>query len=145
MEFTDYPKLSPKGPSLQRTGGLLDATFFGLMNNALPVSIWMTLSGYAWFPGGNILAANLLTFVLILFGYALVWGILGGTMPRSGGSYVYNSRIFHPMLAMIISFWNGAFIMLAWICVLAPWIWQVGMPLLAGFTGSEGGCTGFFP
>ncbi|HAK46428.1 MAG TPA: hypothetical protein DCO79_10990 [Spirochaeta sp.] len=144
MEFSNYPKLTPNGPALQRKGGLLDATFFGVMNNALPVSIWMTLSGFAWFPGGNILVANILTFVLILFGYALVWGILAGTMPRSGGSYVYNSRIFHPMLAMIISFWNGAFIMLAWICVLAPWFWQVGVPMLAGITGSEENAFSFF-
>ena len=128
----------------QRSGGLLDATFFGLMNNALPVSIWMTLSGYALFPGGNILAAGIITFLLILFGYALVWGILSGTMPRSGGSYVYNSRIFHPMLGMVISFWNGAFIMLAWICVLAPWFWQVGAPLLAEITGLDSQTLGFF-
>ncbi len=144
MELSRLENLTPKGPGLKRTGGLLDATLFGLMNNALPVSIWMTLSGFAWSPGGNILAANILTFILILFGYALVWGILGGTMPRSGGSYVYNSRIFHPMLGMIISFWNGAFIMLAWICVLAPWFWQVGVPLLVGITGTEESALAFF-
>ncbi len=144
MELTVYTDPPPGAARLKRTGGFIDATFFGLMNNALPVSIWLTLSGFAWFPGGNLLAANILTFILVLFGYALVWGILGGTMPRSGGSYVYNSRIFHPMLAMIISFWNGAFIMLAWICVLAPWIWKVGMPLILGFTGSEGQSLSFF-
>lgn len=144
MGLSKLENLSPKLPGIRRTGGLLDATFFGVMNNALPVSIWMTLSGYAYFPGGNILAANILTFVLILFGYALVWGILAGTMPRSGGSYVYNSRIFHPMLGMIISFWNGAFIMLAWICVLAPWFWQVGVPMLAGITGAGENAFSFF-
>jgi len=132
MGLPNLDNYSRKPPGLGRTAGLWDASFFGLMNNALPISIWMTLSGLAWFPGGNLLLASIITFLLVLFGYSLVWGILGGSMPRSGGSYVYNSRILHPMLGMIISFWNGAFIMLAWICVLAPWFWQIGMPLVLG-------------
>ena len=144
MVLNNRESLVPAVLGKHRTGGLLDATFFGLMNNALPVSIWMTLSGFAWFPGGNLLAANIITFVLVLFGYALVWGILSGTMPRSGGSYIYNSRIFHPMLGMIISFWNGAFMMLAWICILSPWLWKVGIPLFAGMTGVNSSALSFF-
>ncbi len=126
-----------RASGLTREAGLLDTTYFGIMNNAIPVSIWLTISGFAWLPGANLTIASLLSLVLVVFGFAVVWGILGGSMPRSGGSYVYNSRILHPIIGLGVSFANAGFVMLAWIWVLAPWIGEAGIPIMAGCLGID--------
>jgi amino acid transporter len=55
-------------------------------------------------------------------------------MPRSGGEYIYNSRILHPIIGIAESFGN-AFVWLMWIYVLAPWLADPGAVMLANFTG----------
>ena len=124
-----------KASGLTREAALLDTTYFGIMNNAVPVNIWFVLAAFYWLPGASLAAASLISLVLVVFGFACVWGILGGSMPRSGGSYVYNSRIIHPVVGLGVSFCNAAFVMLAWIWVLAPWIGEVGFPIIAGCLG----------
>lgn len=124
-----------KASGLTREAGLLDTTYFGIMNNAVPVSIWFVLAGFAWLPGANLVLASILTLILVVFGFAFMWGILGGSMPRSGGSYVYNSRIIHPVIGLGVSFCNAGFVMLMWIWVLAPWVGEVGLPIMAGVLG----------
>ena len=124
-----------KASGLTREAGMLDTTYFGIMNNAIPVGIWFTISSFAWLPGANLTIACILTLVLVVFGFAFVWGILGGSMPRSGGSYVYNSRILHPVVGLGVSFCNAGFVMLAWIWVLAPWVGETGIPIMAGCFG----------
>ncbi|MCF7929458.1 MAG: amino acid permease [Spirochaetales bacterium] len=114
------------------------------MNNALPVSLWLSLTGFAWLPGANFFLSTIITFLLIIFGFAFVWGILGGSMPRSGGSYVYNSRILHPALGLSVSFCNAGVVMLAWVCVLAPWFGEVGLPMLLDSLGFDTDVVDYF-
>ena len=106
-----------KASGLTREAGMLDTTYFAIMNNAVPVSIWFVIGAYSWLPGANLTLACIITLICVVFGFAMVWGILGGSMPRSGGSYVYNSRIIHPIIGLGVSFCNGGFVMLAWIWV----------------------------
>jgi len=126
-----------KASGLTREASLFDAVYFGILNNAIPVSLWFVLAAFAWLPGANLTVATLLTLVLTVLGFAFVWGILGGSMPRSGGSYVYNSRILHPVIGLGVSFCNGGFVMLAWIWVLAPWVGEVGIPIMMGSLGMD--------
>ena len=128
-----------KASGLTREAGLLDSTYFGIMNNAIPVCLWFVLAGFAWLPGANLGLAAVITLVLVVFGFAFVWGVLGGSMPRSGGSYVYNSRIIHPTIGLGVSFCNAGFVMMAWIWVLAPWVGEVGLPIMAGCLGISPG------
>ena len=84
--------------------------------------------------------------MLVGFGFPLVWGVLSGSMPRSGGEYIYNSRIIHPIVGIAESFGN-AFVMIFWVYVLAPWIADPGLVILAeyqGWTGSTTVRTGAF-
>jgi len=58
--------------------------------------------------------------VTVGFGFPLAWGILSGSMPRTGGEYVYSSRIIHTIVAIAESFGN-ALGMIFWVYVPAPW------------------------
>jgi amino acid transporter len=112
-----------------------DAFGVGFMNQGLTPSIWVMVSlGLSVYMGGNLIIATILSLVLAGIGFPLVWGILGGSMPRSGGEYIYNSRILHPLIGIGESFGN-AFIWLMWIFVLAPWMADPGAKMMAQFMG----------
>ncbi|GFP42715.1 amino acid permease [Candidatus Hakubella thermalkaliphila] len=105
------------------------------MNQGLPASIWFILAAFSWLPGANLAVSSIITLFLVACGFGVMWGVLGGSMPRSGGEYVYNSRILHPTIGLAVSFVNAGFIYLAWIWVLAPWAGQIGLPMMAGVLG----------
>jgi APA family basic amino acid/polyamine antiporter len=55
------------------------------------------------FPGANVAAAFILAIIFSTPLY-LTWGMLASSMPRSGGDYVFTSRLVHPALAFIATF-----------------------------------------
>jgi len=72
------------------------------------LSIWYIIQvGLNLYPQANLVICVLISVATVGWAGPLVWGILGGTMPRSGGDYVYSSRILTPWLAM-----GGSFAML---------------------------------
>jgi amino acid transporter len=75
----------------------------------LAYGFFLALSLY---PGGNFLLALLLLLPMAL-AYAYSFGLLTAAMPRSGGDYVLVSRIIHPVVGVISSFFmqlaNGMF------------------------------------
>lgn len=108
------------------------------MNQGMTVSAWVMISlGLSVYLGGNLIIATLLSAVFCGIGYSLVWGILGGSMPRSGGEYIYNSRIISPLIGIAESFGN-AFVWIMWIYVLAPWTVDPGLVMLFQFLGNPG-------
>jgi len=110
-----------KASGLVRGLSLIDAFGVGFMNQGLTVSMWVMISlGLSVYTGGNLIIATILSAILCGVGFPLVWGILGGSMPRSGGEYIYNSRILSPLIGIAESFGN-AFVWVMWIWVLAPW------------------------
>jgi basic amino acid/polyamine antiporter, APA family len=120
-----------KASGLVRGLSMWDAFGVGFMNQGLTPSIWVMISlGLGVYLGGNLIIATIISLVLAGIGFPLVWGILGGSMPRSGGEYIYNSRIIHPLIGIGESFGN-AFIWLMWIYVLAPWMADPGAVNLA--------------
>ncbi len=124
-----------KASGLVRGLSMWDAFGVGFMNQGLTPSIWVMVSlGLGVYLGGNLIIATIISLVLAGIGFPLVWGILGGSMPRSGGEYIYNSRILHPLVGIAESFGN-AFIWLMWIYVLAPWIADPGCVMLSEFMG----------
>jgi len=124
-----------KASGLVRGLSFLDAFGVGFMNQGLTPSMWVMISlGLGVYTGGNLIIATLLSAVLCGIGFSLVWGILGGSMPRSGGEYIYNSRIIHPIIGIAESFGN-AFVWIMWIYVLAPWTIDPGLVMLFQFLG----------
>jgi len=127
-----------KASGLVRGLSMWDAFGVGFMNQGLTPSLWvMTSLGVGVYLGGNMIIAVLISVVLAGIGFPIVWGVLGGSMPRSGGEYIYNSRIIHPIVGIGESFGN-AFVWLMWIYVLAPWTADPGMTMMASFMGWQG-------
>ena len=127
-----------KASGLVRGLSMLDAFAVGFMNQGLTPSIWVTISlGLGVFLGGNLIIATIISAVLTGIGFPLVWGILGGSMPRSGGEYIYNSRIIHPVFGIAQSFGDAA-IWLMWIYVLAPLAVDPGLTMTFNYLGWTG-------
>ena len=63
-----------------------------------------------------------------------MWGILGGTMPRSGGAYIFNSRIINPPLAIAASV-ATAIAGIYWVVFSATWLTKPSLTMLAQFMG----------
>ncbi len=122
-----------KASGLVRGLSFIDAFGVGFMNQGMTVSMWVMISlGLSVYTGGNLIIATILSAVLCGIGFSLVWGILGGSMPRSGGEYIYNSRILSPLIGIAESFGN-AFVWIMWIYVLAPWTVDPGLVMLFQF------------
>jgi amino acid transporter len=118
---------------------MMDAFAVGFMNQGLTPSIWVIVSlGLGVFLGCNLIYACIISAVLAGIGFPLVWGILGGSMPRSGGEYVYNSRIIHPVYGIAQSFGDAA-IWLMWLYVLAPLAVDPGLTMTFNYLGWTGG------
>jgi len=122
-----------KASGLVRGLSLVDAFGVGFMNQGLTPSMWVMISlGLSVYTGGNLIIATILSAVLCGIGFPLVWGVLGGSMPRSGGEYIYNSRIISPLIGIAESFGN-AFVWIMWIYVLAPWTVDPGLVMMCQF------------
>jgi amino acid transporter len=126
-----------KASGLVRGLSFIDAFGVGFMNQGLTPSMWVMISfGLGVYTGGNLIIGTLLSALLCGIGFSLVWGILGGSMPRSGGEYIYNSRIIHPIVGIAESFGN-AFVWIMWIFVLAPWTIDPGLTMMFQFLGMQ--------
>jgi amino acid transporter len=124
-----------KASGLVRGLSMVDAFGVGIMNIGLSPSMFFMISvGLSIYPGGNLIIATILGFLLGGISFPLVWGILGGSMPRSGGEYVYNSRILGPLIAVAESFGN-AWAWTLWIVTLAPYVVNPGLTMLFSFLG----------
>lgn len=126
-----------KASGLVRGLSMTDAFGVAVMNIGVSPSMFFMISiGLLIYPGGNLIIAAILGFLLGGISFPLVWGILGGSMPRSGGEYVYNSRILGPVIAVAESFGN-ALAWILWITTLAPYVVNPGLTMLFSFFGLE--------
>lgn len=67
---------------------------------AVGIVFIVSLSPYA-FPQSNMFLAFLIAIPLVGLGPALLYSMLGAAMPRTGGDYVYVSRVIHPALGFM--------------------------------------------
>jgi amino acid transporter len=90
---------------LVREASALDATIFNAVFSA-PVGAtlaWGVFFALSAFPGADIVAATLISFVLNI-PVLIMMALLASSMPRTGGDYVWVSRILSPPLATISNF-----------------------------------------
>lgn len=94
-----------KSSGFVREASSFDAVVFNAVFSA-PVGAvlaWGVFFSLSAFPGANIIAAILISLVLNI-PIILMMSSLASSMPRTGGDYVWVSRILSPQLATISSF-----------------------------------------
>jgi basic amino acid/polyamine antiporter, APA family len=95
-----------KATGLVRAAGPLDVLVYNINFVSIGLmALLVFLVSSAFYPGANLYATALLTFALVV-PTSLVFAFFSAAMPRSGGDYVFVSRVLHPALGMM-SNWNN--------------------------------------
>jgi basic amino acid/polyamine antiporter, APA family len=90
---------------LVREASALDAAIFNAVFSA-PVGAALAFGlfwAYSFFPNADLVAATLVSFVLNV-PVLIMMALLASSMPRTGGDYVWVSRILAPPLALVSNF-----------------------------------------
>jgi basic amino acid/polyamine antiporter, APA family len=105
---------------------------------AQPTAILVATTAFlfplAFFPGGSIWLGFAMAFVLAIV-LCVCYGLFTSAIPRSGGDYVLVSRVTHPVLGIISSFFwvSGVILVIAFVAqsfvtiALAPSLTAVGL------------------
>ena len=111
---------------LVRAAGTWDVIGFNGLNNQIGFGIlWLILWGPLLAPGGDMVIATLIVTVGAIF-LSMCWGFLTATMPRSGGDYVWNSRVLHPSIGFATS-WSWVSWNYLWSGILSAWVATPGL------------------
>ena len=95
-----------RATGLVREAGTLDVLIYNVNFVSIGLmAVLVFLYSTAFYPGANLYVTSLLTLAVVL-PTSLVFAFFAAAMPRSGGDYVYVSRVLHPGLGMMSSFNN---------------------------------------
>lgn len=107
---------------LRKEAGLFDILVYNTNNQNIGLGVAFLILAIGAYPGGNFALAAVMASVLCLPIY-LVYGRLAADMPRSGGDYVWTSRIFGPRVGPMIGF------MVAWTWIVLAFVGGIGLPV----------------
>lgn len=96
---------------------------FGVIN--IPLGLLTFTTAQFIFPGGDMVYASLLAIVFSIFP-AIVYTMLTWAMPRTGGDYVFVSRIVHPVLGFVVNF-SIMFWYIFFDGILTNWVATLGL------------------
>ncbi len=115
-----------KASGLVRVVSPIDALMYAFLAPTIPYAYHYILWSQALFPGADIYAASL--FIVTLYPIAALYIYLSVAMPRSGGEYIYTSRIIHPFIGLLASWGMVLGGGLNWSGSLASWgtMWGLG-------------------
>lgn len=126
---------------LVREAGFVDTVFYnwvagGAVGLALVYNVYWALNA---FSGVNLTTATLLVVPFAICA-VLVFSLLAAAMPRSGGDYVFVSRVVHPVWGFISS-WTGFVSVVAynaWVAWFAAVAFvPAGLGVMAQATGND--------
>ncbi|HEY3829137.1 MAG TPA: amino acid permease [Solirubrobacteraceae bacterium] len=132
-----------KATGLVREGRTRDALFYNVMWSSVALTFafyWLFLGSYR---GSNAIIGILIAAALGLPG-AVLYAMLTQVMPRSGGDYVFNSRVLHPAIGFAANFSYCIWVAVA-SGIYTTYIASYGIGAftrtMAGFTGATGWLT----
>jgi len=104
---------------VRKASGLVKgwSTTDGFRYSFFSVNIFLGIFYFAymgWIPGGSLFWAIIVTTALVLL-EVLVYAGLISAMPRAGGDYVWQSRIFHSSVGFVLGATGWWFILWLWI------------------------------
>ena len=119
-----------KSSGLIREFGVFDTLAFNVIGYALGLVLAVTPFFAGWgFPGANIFLILIVGTVFALFN-GMVYSLLAGAMPRSGGEYVYIGRVIHPSIGFMA---NWGFTWSQYLGIGIYTLWTVNYGLAVSF------------
>jgi amino acid transporter len=101
---------------LIREVSLIDAFLMNTFGMNIAVgAVFLFLQAPAFFPRGNMLVAVIIGTLLMAFTLLWVYSTFAAAMPRSGGDYVFVSRVLHPFLGWLLGWSQGMWLIFFWI------------------------------
>lgn len=138
---TEAPTLfTRKATGLVREGRTRDALFNNVMWSSVALTFalfWLLIGSYS---GGSAIVGILIATALGLPG-AFLYAMLTQVMPRSGGDYVFNSRILHPAIGFAANFSYCLWVIASsgiYTTFIASYGFGAFARTMAGFTGATG-------
>jgi len=135
-----------KASGLVKGWSTTDGFRYSFFSTNIFLGIWGFL--YAVFiPGGSVFWAVVITTALVLLEVVVYAGLISA-MPRAGGDYVWQSRIFHSSVGFVLGATGWWFILWLWIPIYAalcvnsfikPILHIVGAPGAADWLASKNG------
>lgn len=124
-----------KASGLTRGLSIFDGVIIGTGNIMPTYAVWFALMfTTAVFYQANLFISLAIIAVALGITTPIVWGTLSASMPRSGGDYVYNTRIMNPAYGMAASM--GMFCGQAlWNVVQSTWVANPSLTMLGQFLG----------
>lgn len=103
-----------KSSGLVRAASLRDVLIYNIYFTSFFLAVvFVYIIGFNAAPQGDMITGVLLCTGLCIF-QVLTYAFMAAAMPRSGGDYVYVSRLIHPALGFATS-WNWVFWLCFWI------------------------------
>jgi amino acid transporter len=120
----------------RRTSGLTrsvspwSALIYAFVAPTMTAALLYSTQLHTLYPGANGLWAT--AFMVLLFPIGGIYVFMSLSMPRSGGEYIYVSRILHPLAGFVAS-WTLTIVGLNWSGLITQWVinWGLGNMLLA--------------
>jgi amino acid transporter len=105
-----------KSTGLIREVSLFDAFIMNTLGMNVAVgAVFLFLQAQTAFPRGNMLLAVVIGTVLMATTLLWVYSEFSAAMPRSGGDYVFVSRVLHPVVGFLLSWSQGLWMIFFWI------------------------------
>src|SRR6202171_4727031 len=101
---------------LIREVSLLDAFIMNTFGMNIAVgAVFLFLQAPVFFPRGNMLLAVIIGTLVMAFTLLWVYATFAAAMPRSGGDYVFFSRVIHPFFGWLLGWSQGMWLIFFWI------------------------------
>ena len=114
---------------LRKEAGTLDIFVYNVNNQNIGLGVAFLVLALGFYPGGNFPLSAILACILVVPLY-YVYAKLSADMPRSGGDYVWTSRIFGKTLGPVVGFtlaWTWAILAFTAIGAPAAFFAQLGV------------------
>lgn len=129
---------------LLREVSLLDAFIMNTFGMNIAVgAVFLFLQAPVFFPQGNMLLAVIIGTLVMAFTLLWVYATFAAAMPRSGGDYVFVSRVIHPFFGWLLGWSQGMWLIFFWIGFNAWFALTFAVPVALSTIGAATGQSGW--
>jgi len=129
---------------LRREVSMFDAFIMNTFGMNIAVgAVFLFLQAPAYFPQGNMLVAVIIGTLVMAFTLLWVYSTFASAMPRSGGDYVFVSRVLHPFLGWLLGWSQGMWLIFFWIGFNAWFALTFAVPVALTTIGAAAGQSGW--